>query len=669
VTDALVAAGGTEPAPTAGADEQPSVAESPDAPTATPLEVEPEADYQDEADDRSGSDDVEHTAVDEIPKDPLSSAREMVAALFDARGIRTVVHVDDDNPAADQAGTDIEMVIGALETGLLTITDLAAVDATAALVGISPNTLTETSLIARLQQAPDQFTAEDLQALTDAARVRGHGPSSRNDITEVDTTTAGEDNVDLDSMAEIREVMPAGVALRPMTAADWQAERDAVLASTDPVLVLFDRDFSHEGRTQTAGDDLLIDAIRSRTATVYVGMLTHNAPNDDAESGVIAEIAERGQVDVTDVVVISRQTVHDSPERLPVKLKAALMSGELRHLRDSVVKDYDASHAAALRDVASLTAFEIAELVRAADGEGAHGSHNLLRIASTRLRLELDRSVRTDAAIDQALSGIRQLDDTAPRGRQFAAVDISARRHLDLYDASEHLADLHLPLEPGDIFEKINPAAALNNSVRSASKRYVLLVQPCDLAVRADGLRIGDPKLLTVARLVRRPADAKEARRYDHELKYYGNEVDGSTWWVQVWNRVQIPLVALEACVFGAGGTAVVTVDATPPPGLTPGWLKRFEHLQRWARACLDTYLRVMGDHTESSLRTIAVQAATGMSSQMFEIPSNLDPAKQRVAFGLRRIGRIADGETRVMLAHAANHMARPATEGPLFPE
>lgn len=667
MTDSRVTAGDREPAPAVSSDEpevqgRPTGAAPVDPPA--PQEVSPDG-----ALDRARLDEVEPNDADEVLDDPLSSARKLVAALFDARGIKTVVHVDDDNPAAGQADTDIELVIGALDAGLLKIADLAAVEATAALVREGPDSLTEIRLIARLQQAPEQFTAQDLRALTDAARVRGHGLSSSADKAGADATTVRDDSVDLNSMADIREMMPADVALRPLTAADWQAEKGTVLASTDPVLVLFDRDFSHEGRGPTAGDDLLVDAIRSRTPKVYVGMLTHNATNDDAEKGVIADITGRGDVDMMDVVVISRQTVHDTPERLPAKLKAALMGGDLRQLKESVVKDYNASHAMARQDVEDLTAFEIAELVHAADREGAHGSFNLLRIAATRFRRELDRSVRTDTAIDRALSGIRQLDDTAPHGRQFAAVDISARRHLELYDPLEHLADLHLPLEPGDIFEKIDPTAALKGNVRPATRRYVLLVQPCDLAVRADGRRVGDPKLLTVARLVHRLVDAREPRLYDHELKYYGNEVDGSTWWVQVWDRTQVPLVALEACVFDTAGAAVVTVGTSPPPGMTPGWLKRFEHLQKWAGTCLETYQRVMRDQTATSLKKVAVQAATGMPSQLFDIRSDLDPAKQRVAFGIRRIGRIADGETRVMLAHAASHLARPATDGPLFPE
>ena len=54
-----------------------------------------------------------------------------------------------------------------------------------------------------------------------------------------------------------------------------------------------------------------------------------------------------------------------------------------------------------------------------------------------------------------------------------------ALQRLERYELAEYLNSHYIPIELGDIFQKMGDSA----------KRYVLLAQPCDLMVRTDGKR------------------------------------------------------------------------------------------------------------------------------------------------------------------------------------
>lgn len=598
----------------------------------------------------------------------FEQAKAATAALLVARGIAEVVHVDDANPEDGQPSSDIDLVVGALATGLLSVADLASNPATAHMVVVDGQELTAQELVDQLRLSPEIVSPSDQQALTDAARIKGL-PTHPAETPTVQAAQAVRDGTDLGTLAEVRDLLPEHVTYRPMRASTWELNKASVLASTVPVLVLFDRDFSLEGGAgaATAGEELLIEALRSRAPTVYVGMLTHGAASDDDEDQLVNRIVDRGSVDPLDVIVISRRTVLDEPLRLPIKLKATLLGTALRQLRENVLTGYRDAHTDACSDIAGLGAYELSELVRAADAEGAHGADNVLRIAATTQRLRLARFLRVEPAINEALDDIRQLHDAGPTGSQLVARDVSHWSYRDRYDSAEHLSELHLPLEPGDIFEKVDPQSVLHEQEpKPLTSRYILLVQACDIAVRSDGARKGNPSMLSLARLER--VDPRRVREYEHRLDGYDPRDDGKVWCVMTWDRVHFPTKALEACVFGRLGSALIVPGELAPTGLTPGWRLRHQRLDSWATKQLDTFERLAtGSGTE--VVAMVTQAVTGTSNELVELKASVEvqPAR-RIAYGLRRIGRASDGDARVMLAIVGSYTARPAADGRLFP-
>lgn len=624
----------------------------------------------------------------------IAAARAQVDVILRVRDIATVIYVDDGNPAQGQAEGDPERVIVALESGQLTIDALASSDATAHLTRDETGELTTSEILAdRLRVYIDDFSDEDIAALTDAVRLHersedpsedpgqdpgdpGEGPSEGAGEGAIvggargeETTEADRRTTDLAALAELRALIPDGdTEFRPITLAAWEQEKAAVLASDEPVLVLFDRDFSREGHRTDAGEQLLTEAISVGNENVYCGMLTHSATSDQAENELVARIAERGGRAMVEIVVISKQTVIDKPASFPAKLKGALLARPLHQLRDTLTTGYLAAAHEAVDDVTSLDAYTLSELVAAADEEGAHGSHNIVRVAATRLRASVQRSMWTDTTISDLLHEIRTVHKAGRPRNPLPRADITALRRADRYLDGKFLAELHLPLEPGDIFEKVDPAVMLRGATQKApGKRYIVLMQACDIAVRANGHRLGDPLTLTLARL--KKVKENKVRSFDHRLEWYDEAGEGEVWCVQLLERVPIPARALEACVFGADGYGIVDPSHQRPPGLTPGWGKRFDDLQTWRAAQIATYQAMTDHQTRPDLKKIITQHLTGTSDQLVDIRADIDPAAGKIAFGLRRVGRASDDDARLILANAGNYTARPARDGNLFLE
>jgi hypothetical protein len=133
-----------------------------------------------------------------------------------------------------------------------------------------------------------------------------------------------------------------------------------------------------------------------------------------------------------------------------------------------------------------------------------------------------------------------------------------------------------------------------------------------------------------------------------------------------MWDRIEVPVAALDACVFDARGMALLNTTAPAPDNLQPGWQLRYKGLIEWASSVLDRYdkLNPNGQVSESHLKKLLVAAAAGVS-ELTPIQAALDG--KRVSFGLRRIGRVSGADVRLMLTRAGNYSARPPDDGPLF--
>jgi hypothetical protein len=630
---------------------------------------------------------------DDDNEEALLAAREHVGRLLALRAITTVIHVDDDHPASDQSESDPYEVIAALKDEVVTIEFLADNEATRDIVTSSNGELTSAQALAgRIELEPEGFTDLEMAALTDAARLAARSraadagdsppggavgrigdsgtPTEPADAESADAVgkIPEREATDIEAQTGLRQLIPHGVDYRPITLAQWNEEKEELLNPTVPVLILFDRDFHLEGESTDLGESLLAEVINRHDGNIYCGMLTHGAWSDAGERELVTRIADRSgsTVDVVDVVVIAKSAIVAKPGMFPMKLKAVLLARRVRALRTRVIGILSDAGQHAATELGKLDAYTMSELIVAADKEGTHGVHNMLRVAATKQRIAIHRALWPDEDVNSALGDIRLIHDAQREVNPLPATDISPLRREDRYDTGEYLADLHLALEPGDIFEKVTPDVVLNSAGQAnPGKRFILLMQACDIAVRSDGHRLGSPKTFTLALVKRIRRDDRHS--FDHFLEYYDEVGGDEVWCVRMSERVQFPVRALEACVFADDGQAVVKVGQQAPTTLTPGWRKRFDELQEWTGRTLASYKKMVGPGTDKAVARLLTESLTGTASELVDIKAKLDLNGDRVGYGLRRIGRASNDDARGILANAGNYTSRPGSEGVLF--
>lgn len=615
---------------------------------------------------------------DELEGVRQAAARESIAQLLAMRGIGRVVNVDDGNPSAEQSEIDLESVIAALTATVLTIEMLASSEATQSLVLDEDGDPVEVEvLLDRLREVPMDFSEPEAQALTDAARLIGQASETGDRAADDDASSEEREPVvtDLETLSDLARLFPTGIDFQPLTLGEWRVKEDTILAETTPVLILFDRDFQREGGRVDEGEGLIAGVLSKNLGHVYCGLLTHSATSDDAERQLTQSVAKQYGLTIVDVIVMAKHNVTHQPLELANKLKAAIVARELRDLRTAVCEAVEEASKNSREELGKLDAYTVLALIEAASKEGAHEADNLIRLANSRGRRILDSKMRDEAFMTGTISQLRKTRTVPPIGYHLhqPTEGLHRHRHQDSFDDEEHLAQLRLPLEPGDIFELAKPTELLagHPMVPAKPQRFILLSQHCDTIIRENGQRHGHPKTLAAAPL-EKFAESDKERPGDFLLSWFEPEAGGERWWARLGHRVQLPAKALDACVLHPQGFAVIQIGQSPSPMLTSGWECRHNHLQKWA----SKQVRKLRDLETSAplqadLRNLVVESLTGTSTEVHNVRAaiQVDEDGGVIAFGLRRIARLTDSNTRALITLASHHTGRPAADGPLAQE
>ena len=114
-----------------------------------------------------------------------------------------------------------------------------------------------------------------------------------------------------------------------------------------------------------------------------------------------------------------------------------------------------------------------------------------------------------------------------------------------MYDDAVYLNKNHLPIEVGDIFEKVN---------KDSTDKYILLTQPCDLMIRSDGERARINKRFTLLKMT--PLEKKErCNTYEQIVWYYGTSKN-ERWKVNFRDIIFTKDYILDLCVFNDDGVS-----------------------------------------------------------------------------------------------------------------
>ncbi|MCQ3808801.1 MAG: hypothetical protein KTV16_16265, partial [Acidimicrobiia bacterium] len=277
---------------------------------------------------------------------------------------------------------------------------------------------------------------------------------------------------------------------------------------------------------------------------------------------------------------------------------------------------------------------------------------NRIRITSLAIEALLDNwfalITNTSRASPQTQGPPKTPHPTFTRRLKKNPVSLEAQRIYrdELYERPEHLNRFHLPVELGDIYQKIDH-----------EKQFVLVGQPCDLMVRMDGKR--KPEFSFVTLLPIRGDDPNKTkpesttRRTVFELPAFKG---GNPAWVEMDRPCLVPVESVDYCALNDKGIGLAPFPGNPPDWILPSWEERWKLLVETA----ETLRNTMNGKNSKNERVDLLKAQFGVRPDCKAKPS---VKGDKFDLGLKRTGRVLSPYARALLTSYSAHVARDAFE------
>jgi hypothetical protein len=280
-----------------------------------------------------------------------------------------------------------------------------------------------------------------------------------------------------------------------LSPSEWVSQKNDILASLNTnskILFLFDIEFKHaplaDGRD---GRDLTLEllSISSIKDLIYCGIFSHLF-NIEQENDRRNEYCVSHRLAKEKFYTISKKRFQDDSylPGLAEGIRNTLLINAVEVLKAESSKIIRKSYKNSLIQIQELNPESFNHIIQKSSSiEGIWEMATLIRINNIIVNHEALNSLLPKPKrkiINLSLSKIRQIEKIKTGGlTPFDKAQIKSLREKEVYIKSDILNQLHFPISNGDIF-------LINN------KRYILLGQPCNLALRSNGKRdIGRNKI------------------------------------------------------------------------------------------------------------------------------------------------------------------------------
>lgn len=290
------------------------------------------------------------------------------------------------------------------------------------------------------------------------------------------------------SMAPLKLKEHLGDKIDLFSPTEWVNQKDAILAQLNEeskVLCLFDIDFGTapppDGRD---GKAFAVEVLSNGAISnfVYCGIFSHLF-NVSQEFEQRNEISKSHNLDKDKFYTISKKRFNAS-DYLPALaegIRNTLLISEIEYLKKESTAIIKSSFIKSLKELKELTPDTFNHIIqKSSKKEGNWEMTNLLRINSI---INTDKSLNNLLSknkrekINKSLSKIRRVEKVKTGGdTPYDKDQIVSLRKREIFIDGKILNELHFPISNGDIF-------------KIEDKNYILLGQPCNLALRSNGKR------------------------------------------------------------------------------------------------------------------------------------------------------------------------------------
>lgn len=440
------------------------------------------------------------------------------------------------------------------------------------------------------------------------------------------------------------------------------------LCASDDSHVSYIVDLNEVGGSSTRGLELLklLWQIESK-GTAFI--LTHEA-EASSEASIESELRslllkeDPKQLGIP-VCVISKQRFFDeeNDDALRDALKISIKRAGLRRsLSDVVFRTasvvHDSFHAAA-SSLLSIPPEQLeAYVFERGYKEGVSELHVVERILSSHISQNLRMFFGTDRA---ALDGVKRLRSL--REINLKATDdgphssLAAFRLAEIWETRELINRSLASIACGDVFE----ADPYELEVRKVEKKFILLAQPCDIAIRPEGKERGVASAFFVPLVKTGPGE-----RADIKKPKLPCQIDDQHWACDFRSVTQVRLSVLDLASFRADGRVRLDLNHSASEDLFPAQMRVYEDRTSQCTKSLAEGL--------SELESAGLQLtfdSKGPFSHFYR-PSikeasrknkgeNIPPLPKRITWRLQRCGRVRKPYSVAMLNQYLEAMGRQA--------
>lgn len=371
---------------------------------------------------------------------------------------------------------------------------------------------------------------------------------------------------------------------------EWEEKKDQIISELNnetKVLFLFDIEFEHaplaSGRN---GIDLAQELLNNQKVKdfVYCGIFSHRfSVNEEFDKREEYHNSHQFKKDRFYTISKNRFQNDSYLPGLAEGIRNTLLINEVEYLKNESSKILRKSFKDSLSEIEELNPDSFNHVIqKSSRKEGIWEMTTLIRVNNIitkdkALNTLLSKPKRTK--INESLSKIRKVEKIKTGGETpFDKTQIQRLRHTELYIESSILNQLHFPISNGDIFQ-------INN------KKYILLGQPCNLAMRSNGKRdIGRGKISETGFLLEIESVSKEAfnKLKGGQLSTIGlienSDVSSENYSIIRFPMFQtVSLSPLDLTIYNTDGKAIINLNKSDHDSMTiqESWKLRYKKLHK----------------------------------------------------------------------------------------
>lgn len=369
-----------------------------------------------------------------------------------------------------------------------------------------------------------------------------------------------------------------------LSPSEWVANKDNItkgLSEKTKILFLFDIEFGSAPLPDNRdGRDLAVELLQDGNISsfLYCGIFSHLF-NINEEYDKRSEYCRTHNLEKEKFYTISKKRFQNESylPGLAEGIRNTLLINEVELLKKEGAKLLKNSFNKSIKEINDLTPESFNHIIQKSSiGEGVWEMATLIRISNIvttnkALNNLISNSRRT--RINKSLGKIRQVEKIKTGGQTpFDKTQVFDLRMKELYMKSDIQNQLHYPLSNGDIF-KIH------------DKEYILLAQPCNIAMRSSGARDRKYNLGFLVEL--------EILKKDDFLKYKKGQLatleviedtsllTDSVKIARFSTFQSVSLSPLDLTVFNKDGTSRINLSLTENSStiIQESWKKRYKEL------------------------------------------------------------------------------------------